>query len=82
AVPGQRADAVLRADAQALQHPHQPAGTPFGVGVAVAVDDSFLRAKPVIARFYAGHLLGQVEGFRASMVDGAAAVMDFDEVHL
>ncbi|WP_431862144.1 acyl-CoA dehydrogenase family protein [Azospirillum sp.] len=47
-----------------------------------ASDDGFLAAKPVTARFYAEHLLGQVEGFRASVVDGAATVMALDESQL
>ena len=40
-----------------------------------ATDDGFLAAKPVTARFYAEHLLGHVEGFRSSVVNGATTVM-------
>jgi alkylation response protein AidB-like acyl-CoA dehydrogenase len=47
-----------------------------------AADDGFLAAKPVTARFYAEHLLGQVEGFRASVVHGAATVMALDPAQL
>ncbi|HYH19674.1 MAG TPA: acyl-CoA dehydrogenase [Azospirillum sp.] len=47
-----------------------------------AADDGFLAAKPVTARFYAEHLLGQVEGFRAAVVDGAATVMALDPAQL
>jgi len=55
----------------------------LGIGARAALrrlaegesDDGFLAAKPVTARFYAEHLLGQVEGFRSSVVNGAATVM-------
>ncbi len=47
-----------------------------------ANDDGFLAAKLVTARFFAEHLLGQVEGFRASVVNGAATVMALDESQL
>ncbi len=38
AVPGQRAHPVARLDAERLQRPDQPAGTPFGVRPGIAVD--------------------------------------------
>ncbi|WP_035693569.1 acyl-CoA dehydrogenase [Azospirillum halopraeferens] len=55
----------------------------LGIGARAALDrlaagetdDGFLAARPVIARFYAEHLLGQVEGHRAAVIDGAATVM-------
>jgi 3-(methylthio)propanoyl-CoA dehydrogenase len=58
----------------------------LGIGARAALrrrdegagDDGFLAAKPVTARFYAEHLLGQVEGFHSSVVKGAATVMALD----
>jgi len=55
----------------------------LGIGAQAALrrlaegeaDDGFLAAKPVTARFYAEHLLGQVEGFRSAVVNGTATVM-------
>jgi 3-(methylthio)propanoyl-CoA dehydrogenase len=58
----------------------------LGKGAAAAVrmlkaganDDGFLSAKPITARFFAEHWLGQVEGFRAAVVDGTDTVMALD----
>ena len=47
-----------------------------------AEDDGFLAAKPVTARFYAEHLLGQVEGYRSAVVNGTATVMALDDAQL
>ncbi|MBP2312576.1 acyl-CoA dehydrogenase family protein [Azospirillum soli] len=47
-----------------------------------AADDGFLAAKPVTARFYAEHLLGQVEGYRSAVVNGTATVMALDDAQL
>ncbi|WP_448207750.1 acyl-CoA dehydrogenase [Azospirillum sp. sgz302134] len=47
-----------------------------------ASDDGFLAAKPITARFFAEHLLGQVEGYRAAVVNGADTVMSLDNSQL
>ena len=47
-----------------------------------AADDGFLAAKPVTARFYAEHLLGQVEGYRSAVVNGTATVMALDDAQM
>ena len=47
-----------------------------------AEDDGFLGAKPVTARFYAEHLLGQVEGYRSAVVNGTATVMALDDAQM
>jgi hypothetical protein len=42
-------------------------------------DARFLREKLNTARFYSDQLLAQVDGLRAIVIDGATAVLDFDE---
>ena len=44
AVPGQRADPVAWRDAQPLEHPGEPAGTPLRLAVGVAVPRPFSTA--------------------------------------
>lgn len=43
------------------------------------VDEDFLQAKIITARFFAEHLLPQVSGLAAAMVAGADSVLELDE---
>ncbi|NWK77144.1 acyl-CoA dehydrogenase [Aquitalea sp. LB_tupeE] len=43
------------------------------------VDEDFLKAKITTARFFAEHLLPQVGGLAAAIVDGADSVLELDE---
>jgi len=42
-------------------------------------EGDFYRAKKVTARFYAEHVLPEVQAFRAAIVDGAGSVLALDE---